>query len=73
VVDQRYHTQPNTPKRCGLMTAEALLAWNICKQIFAEHWDGFARVHPRYKTRYYADLVDKMLGCGDPDQIGSIE
>jgi serine/threonine protein kinase len=24
-------TQPNTPKRCGLMTAAALPAWNIFK------------------------------------------
>jgi hypothetical protein len=34
------------------MTAEALPAWNVFKQIFAEHWDGFTRVYPRYATRY---------------------
>ena len=55
------------------MTAEALPAWNIFKQIFTEHWDGFKRVHPRYNKRYYDGLVDKMLRCGDPDKIGYIE
>jgi len=47
--------------------------WNVFKQIFAEHWDGFKHVHPRYNTRYYDSLVDKMLRCGDPEKIGAIE
>jgi Putative transposase/Transposase zinc-binding domain len=47
--------------------------WNIFKQIFVEHWDGFTRVYPRYRTRYYDGLVDKMLRCGHPDKIGYIE
>ena len=55
------------------MTAAAVPAWNIFKQIFAEHWDGFTRAHPRDKTRSYAGLVAKMLGCGDPDQMGYSE
>ena len=55
------------------MTADALPAWNVFKQIFAEHWDGFKRVYPRDNKRYYDELVDKMLGCGNPDQMGSIE
>src|SRR3954454_6933827 len=55
------------------MTAAALPAWNIFKQIFTEHWDGFTRVPPRYHTPYYDDLVDKMLRCGDPAKMGSIE
>jgi Putative transposase/Transposase zinc-binding domain len=55
------------------MTAAAPPAWNMFKQIFAEHWDGFKHIHPRYNTRYYDSLVDKMLRCGDPEQIGSIE
>ena len=55
------------------MTAAAPPAWNIFKQIFAEHWDGFTRVHPRYNKSYYDGLVNKMLGCGDPAQMGSIE
>ena len=55
------------------MTAAAPPAWNLFKQIFAEHWDGFTPVHPRYHTRYYDSLVDKMLRCGDPEKIGCIE
>jgi Putative transposase. len=55
------------------MTADALAAWNVFKQIFAEHWDGFKRVYPRYDKRYYDELVDKMLGCGNPDQMGYME
>jgi hypothetical protein len=55
------------------MTADALPAWNVFKQIFAEHWDGFKRVSPRYDKRYYDELVDKMLGCGNPDKMGYIE
>lgn len=55
------------------MTAAAPPAWNVFKQIFAEHWDGFKRVYPRYDRRYYDGLVHKMLACGDPKQMGSIE
>jgi hypothetical protein len=65
--------KPNTSKRCGLMTAESTPAWHVFKQIFAEHWDGFKRVYPRYEQRYYDRLVDKMLECGNPDKMGSIE
>ena len=56
-----------------MMTAEAPPAWNIFKQIFAEHWDGFKRVHPRDNKPYYDGLVDTMLWCGDPAKMGSIE
>src|SRR6266436_2036381 len=55
------------------MIAATPPAWNLFKQIFAEHWDGFKPIYPRYNTRYYDSLVDKMLRCGDPSQIGSIE
>mgnify|MGYP003578860373 CR=1 FL=1 len=55
------------------MTAEALPAWNIFQQIFAEHWNGFKCVHPRYDTPYYDGLVDKMLRCGNPEKMGYIE
>ena len=55
------------------MTATAPPAWNLFKQIFTEHWDGFKHVHPHYTTRSYDSLVDKMLRCGDPKKIGSIE
>ena len=44
--------------------------WNIFKQIFADHWDGFTHTHPRYQTAYYHDLVSKMLACGNPDKMG---
>ncbi len=54
------------------MTAAAPPAWNLFKQIFADHWDGFKRVHPRYDRRYYDGLVAKMLRCGNPDQMGDI-
>lgn len=39
---------------------------NIFLQIFTENWDHFKRRHPVYSTRYYDDIVSKMLGCGDP-------
>jgi hypothetical protein len=46
------------------MTAEALPAWNVFKQIFAEHWDGFKRVYPRYDTRYYAGSWTRCSDAG---------
>ena len=46
---------------------------NLFQQIFVEHWDGFKRVYPRYDKRYYDELVDKMLGCGNPDKMGYTE
>lgn len=55
------------------MIVELAQGWNVFKQIFIDHWDGFKHVHPRYNTRYYDGLVDKMLGCGNPDKMGSIE
>jgi len=55
------------------MTIATPPAWSVFKQIFTEHWDGFKRVYPRYDQRYYDGLVDKMLGCGNPDTMGSIE
>jgi Putative transposase/Transposase zinc-binding domain len=47
--------------------------WNIFKQIFADHWDGFTHAHPRYQTAYDNALVAKMLACGNPEQMGYIE
>jgi len=47
--------------------------WNLFKQIFAEPWDGFTRLYPRYHTPYYESLVKKMLGCGNPEKRGYIE
>src|SRR5256714_15008998 len=55
------------------MTIATPPAWSVFKQIFAEHWDGFKRAYPRYDRRYYDGLVAKMLRCGDPAQMGSVE
>jgi hypothetical protein len=55
------------------MYAESLPGWNVFTQIFPEHWEGFKPFRPRYNTPYYDDLVDKMLRCGNPDQIGYVE
>ncbi len=54
------------------MTAEPSQGWNVFKQIFVDHWDGFQRVYPRYNKPYYDGLVDKMLGCGNPEKMGYI-
>jgi transposase-like zinc-binding protein len=54
------------------MTAAATPDWNAFKQIFANHWDGFKRVYPRYDQRYYDGLVHKMLACGNPEKMGYI-
>jgi hypothetical protein len=55
------------------MLAQPSRDWNVFKQIFAEHWDGFTRTHPRYQTSYYDDLVAKMLACGNPEKMGYLE
>jgi Putative transposase/Transposase zinc-binding domain len=55
------------------MAAEVIAGWNVFKEIFTEHWEGFKQFRPRYDTPYYDDLVDKLLRCGHPDQIGYIE
>jgi Transposase zinc-binding domain len=72
VVKKLHHNNANTLTRCALMIAAPSQDWNVFQQIFVEHWDGFKRVYPRYQTPYYDDLVDKMLRCGHPDQMGSI-
>ena len=64
---------PNTPTRCRAMAAEVIVGWNVFKEVFTEHWEGFTQFRPRYDTPYYDDLVDKMLRCGNPDQMGYIE
>jgi hypothetical protein len=55
------------------MMAEPSRDWNVFQQIFAEHWDGFTRAHPRYQTAYYEGLVAKMLACGNPEKMGYVE
>jgi hypothetical protein len=54
------------------MLAAPTRDWNVFKQIFADHWEGFTHAHPRYQTAYYHDLVAKMLACGNPAKMGSI-
>ena len=60
-----------TPTRCAFMLAAPSRDWNVCKPIFAEHWDGFPHAHPRSPTPYSDNLVAKMLACGTPEQRGS--
>jgi len=55
------------------MMAASSRDWNVFKPIFADHWEPFQQAHPRYQTAYYDSLVAKMLACGDPEKIGSIE
>jgi transposase-like zinc-binding protein len=70
VVQKLHYTHPTTPTRCARMLAAPSQDWNVFQQIFVEHWDGFKHVYPRYDTRYYDGLVDKMLGCGNPEKMG---
>ena len=51
------------------MLASPARDWNIFKQIFADHWDGFTHAHPRYQTAYYNDLVFKMLIVSAPEVV----
>src|SRR6516225_6488837 len=55
------------------MLVEPAGPWSVYKQIFFDHWESFQRAHPRYQTAYYDGLVAKMLGCGDPEQMGYVE
>jgi Putative transposase/Transposase zinc-binding domain len=47
--------------------------WNVFKQIFVDHWEAFRQTQPRYQRAYYADLVAKMLACGNPKHLGYVE
>jgi Transposase zinc-binding domain len=73
VVQPLHRHKTNTPTRCDLTMAQSSGDWNVFKQIFAEHWDGFTHTHPRYRTSYYDSLVAKMLACGNSEQLGYIE
>ena len=73
MVQPLHRHNPITPTRCNPMMAAPSRDWNIFQRIFADHWDGFTHTHPRYQTAYYHDLVAKMLACGNPDKMGSIE
>ncbi len=47
--------------------------WNVFKKIFSENWEGFKEKHSRYDSEYYDELVNKMLSCGNPEEMGYIE
>jgi hypothetical protein len=55
------------------MTSEPTQHWNVFTQIVADHWAEFKQFRPRYAQPDYDDLVNKMLGCGDPEQMGYID
>jgi len=41
------------------------------KQIFRDHWNMFTAGNPlRYGTGYHDEVIQKMLGCGDPEKMG---
>jgi len=46
------------------MIAASPPAWNVFKQVFPEHWDGFTHAHPRYRTRYGYPLKAGQLSVG---------
>src|SRR5712692_3168656 len=73
-VVQPLHRQQLIPlTRCNPMMTQPSGDWSVFQQVFADHWDAFQRAHPRYQTSYYDGLVAKMLACGNPDKMGSIE
>ena len=55
------------------MKTHTVPGWSVFKQIFEDHWKPFQRYNPRYNRTYYDELVEKMLGCGNPKQIGYAE
>ena len=55
------------------MLAARARAWSVFQQIFADHWQVFQQTHPRYQRPYYDALVRKMLDCGNPVKMGSVE
>jgi len=40
---------------------------NVFKQIFVDYWAEFQKRYSRYKTEYYDVVIEKMLGCRDPE------
>lgn len=36
------------------------------KQIFRDHWPAFRKRYPRYQSEEVEEVIEKMLGCGDP-------
>ena len=52
------------------MKLETTPGWSVFKQIFHDHWKRFQRHHSHYDRAYYDEVVEKMLACGNPKQIG---
>jgi len=42
------------------MKAEEVKGWNVFKQIFSEHWEGFKNRYPRYSEGYYEEQAERM-------------
>ncbi len=55
------------------MRVQEKQGWNVFKDIFLDNWDSFKLNHSRYDTKYYDRLVEKMLSCGNPEEMGYIE
>lgn len=36
------------------------------KEVFRTHWETFKETFSRYRAARYDEVVQKMLGCGDP-------
>ena len=52
------------------MKAEEVKGWNVFKQIFSDHWEGFKKKYPKYSEGQYEEQVKKMLSCGNPEEMG---
>lgn len=55
------------------MEEDKKAGWNVYKQIFSDNWEEFKRLYPKYNKPYYEKLVEKMLSCGNPEEMGYIE
>ena len=43
------------------------------KQIFRDHWETFKAAYPPFDTPDYNIPVQKMLDCGDPENMGYVQ
>ena len=73
MVQPRHHNHLNLLTRWTRMLAAPAGDWSVLQQICADPWEAFQHAHPRYQTPYYHGLVGKMLACGTPVKIGSME
>ena len=55
------------------MMAQASRDWSVFKQIFADHWDGFKHVRPRYHNAYYDGWWLRCLTVATQIKMGYIE